>query len=200
MRGPECRQRPPGKVRRTVLQRAVVSTSGSGGARVRRQRGASPWCSSCSSSRWCSTSRWPETLLDIDHAADLEPPVTSPPEVTELSAEQRSVAGQAGLDGVRFVWGPPGTGKTATLAATIRMLLQQGKRVCVLAHADAAVDVAKLRAMACAPRRCSSSTSVCRRRRRWRGPSARRSCGSADPRRNPPHPLRPLLGGRQRAA
>lgn len=49
--------------------------------------------------------------------------------------------------GSRFhaVWGPPGTGKTATLAQVVRTLALAGERVMVLAHANAAVDVAVLR-------------------------------------------------------
>lgn len=46
---------------------------------------------------------------------------------------------------LHFVWGPPGTGKTACLAQVTRALREQGERVLVLAHANAAVDVAMLR-------------------------------------------------------
>src|SRR5262249_46386266 len=47
--------------------------------------------------------------------------------------------------GLRFVWGPPGTGKTGTLAATVHHLVDHGQRVLMLAHANAAVDVAMTR-------------------------------------------------------
>jgi hypothetical protein len=50
----------------------------------------------------------------------------------------------AGSD-LHFVWGPPGTGKTAALAQVARMLADLGERVLVLAHANVAVDVAMLR-------------------------------------------------------
>ncbi len=46
---------------------------------------------------------------------------------------------------VHFVWGPPGTGKTANLAQTCRALVDQGERVLVMSHANGAVDVAALR-------------------------------------------------------
>jgi AAA domain-containing protein len=43
-----------------------------------------------------------------------------------------------------FVWGPPGTGKTATLARAVRLLAARGERVLLLAHSNAAVDAAIL--------------------------------------------------------
>jgi hypothetical protein len=87
-----------------------------------------------------------ESLIDIanqpdDVASEPIPPIPG----ESLSAEQRSVAGRAMLPGLRFVWGPPGTGKTATLAATVRALVENGQRVMILAHANAAVDVAMVR-------------------------------------------------------
>jgi hypothetical protein len=46
---------------------------------------------------------------------------------------------------LHFVWGPPGTGKTANVAQVVRALVAKGERVLMLAHANAAVDVAILR-------------------------------------------------------
>lgn len=43
---------------------------------------------------------------------------------------------------LHFVWGPPGTGKTACLAQVARMLVGRGEKVLMLAHANVAVDVA----------------------------------------------------------
>lgn len=45
---------------------------------------------------------------------------------------------------VSFIWGPPGTGKTKTLGLTVAALVQAGQSVLVLAHSNAAVDVAML--------------------------------------------------------
>ncbi|KAI7326615.1 hypothetical protein KC315_g7480, partial [Hortaea werneckii] len=54
---------------------------------------------------------------------------------------------QAGMDcakpggnGVNLIWGPPGTGKTSTLAATIWALLSTGAKVMVCATANLAVN------------------------------------------------------------
>ena len=44
--------------------------------------------------------------------------------------------------GLRFTWGPPGTGKTKVLAMATAEAARRGQRVLVLAHANAAVDVA----------------------------------------------------------
>lgn len=42
---------------------------------------------------------------------------------------------------VTFVWGPPGTGKTYTLARTAANHYFKGKRVLILSHSNSAVDV-----------------------------------------------------------
>jgi len=41
-----------------------------------------------------------------------------------------------------FIWGPPGTGKTKTLARIVECFLKQGMRILVVAHSNAAVDEA----------------------------------------------------------
>lgn len=87
-----------------------------------------------------------ESLFDLNTAA-LEPiePDSAGDCLAGLSAEQRRVVERASRDGVQFVWGPPGTGKTGTLAAMVEYLVDCGERVMVLAHANAAVDVAMVR-------------------------------------------------------
>jgi hypothetical protein len=47
---------------------------------------------------------------------------------------------------ITFIWGPPGTGKTETLARLARLFHGQGRRVLILSHANVAVDGAVLRA------------------------------------------------------
>jgi hypothetical protein len=87
-----------------------------------------------------------ESLFDLNAAA-LEPTEaeSAGDGLVGLSAEQRRVVERASRDGVQFVWGPPGTGKTGTLAAMVEYLVDCGERVMVLAHANAAVDVAMVR-------------------------------------------------------
>lgn len=56
--------------------------------------------------------------------------------------DQRRAASRAVEPGLRFTWGPPGTGKTKVLAMAVAEAARRGDRVLVLAHANAAVDVA----------------------------------------------------------
>ncbi|MEW6751173.1 MAG: AAA domain-containing protein [Candidatus Latescibacterota bacterium] len=53
--------------------------------------------------------------------------------------------GRCAASALHYVWGPPGTGKTANLAQVAATLASRGERVLVLAHANVAVDVAILR-------------------------------------------------------
>lgn len=95
-------------------------------------------------------------LLDLAEPVDDDDPTVPPhdgqepsePTVAdfgELSLEQQLAVDHACRDGLRFVWGPPGTGKTSTLAATVAALATSGHRVLVVAHSNAAVDVAMVR-------------------------------------------------------
>lgn len=59
-------------------------------------------------------------------------------------AQTEAIARCAGST-LHFVWGPPGTGKTSSVAQVVRALASRGERVLVLAHANAAVDVSMLR-------------------------------------------------------
>mgnify|MGYP000058932544 CR=1 FL=1 len=45
---------------------------------------------------------------------------------------------------ISFIWGPPGTGKTRTLALTAAALLKAGEKVSIAAHSNVAVDVAMM--------------------------------------------------------
>lgn len=77
--------------------------------------------------------------------SDDEPEVSlvPPPDlsyVIQPNAEQRASLQGCLRSSVHFVWGPPGTGKTANLAQTCRALVSGGERVLVLAHANVAVD------------------------------------------------------------
>jgi hypothetical protein len=66
------------------------------------------------------------------------------PRLVPNAAQHAAIARCAGSR-LHFVWGPPGTGKTANLAQVVQALVAAGERVLVLAHANAAVDVAMLR-------------------------------------------------------
>ena len=66
------------------------------------------------------------------------------PGLTPNHAQMRAMARAAG-NNLHFVWGPPGTGKTANLAQIARTLVASGERVLTLSHANVAVDVAMMR-------------------------------------------------------
>lgn len=70
------------------------------------------------------------------------------PETFDLDADatfaQAKAALAAVVPGVRFTWGPPGTGKTTVLAQAVLHAVSAGLRVLVLAHANVAVDVAMI--------------------------------------------------------
>ncbi len=59
-----------------------------------------------------------------------------------LNDHQLAAIAQILSNDVTFVWGPPGTGKTATLASTATALAAMGQTVLIVAHSNVAVDVA----------------------------------------------------------
>lgn len=59
-----------------------------------------------------------------------------------LNDDQRAAIARALGSEVCFVWGPPGTGKTRTLGELVGQMAEEGMRVLVAAHTNAAVDAA----------------------------------------------------------
>ncbi|HEY5936675.1 MAG TPA: AAA domain-containing protein [Kofleriaceae bacterium] len=57
-----------------------------------------------------------------------------------LDASQRAAVQLCSDSSLAFVWGPPGTGKTVTLASVIEELLAQGKRILLVSTTNAAID------------------------------------------------------------
>ncbi len=64
------------------------------------------------------------------------------PDRPDPDEDQRRAASKAIEAGLRVTWGPPGTGKTRVLAMAAVEAAKRSDRVLVLAHANAAVDVA----------------------------------------------------------
>ena len=60
------------------------------------------------------------------------------------NAPQKEAIQKALSNRVTYIWGPPGTGKTATLGFVIANLLNQGKRVLFVSNTNRAVDVGLL--------------------------------------------------------
>lgn len=65
-------------------------------------------------------------------------PVPAPP--AGLNARQQAAYRRALSDSVTYVWGPPGCGKTRTLAPVIEAAFAAGKRVLVCSNTNKAVD------------------------------------------------------------
>lgn len=91
------------------------------------------------------------TLLLEQAASDPPPEDPGPPGPPLGSYEMRPNEAQVqaiqsvASNPLHFVWGPPGTGKTATLGLAVRELAARGERVLAVSHANVAVDVAALR-------------------------------------------------------
>lgn len=64
----------------------------------------------------------------------------------KISDEQEAAIQRAIASQVQFIWGPPGTGKTQTLAALCEVLAEGGDSVLLTSHTNVAVDEAILRA------------------------------------------------------
>jgi len=85
---------------------------------------------------------------DQDSGVTLErtyiPPASksSPLNMYQLEALQLALGNP-----VSFIWGPPGTGKTQTIASIIEGFMAQGKSVLLLSHTNKATDEALLKAV-----------------------------------------------------
>jgi|GEM_PF-1182746 len=63
-------------------------------------------------------------------------------DLPDLNSGQRKAIEIATSITPAFIWGPPGTGKTQTLAALAQVLTDDGRRILVVASANVAVDTA----------------------------------------------------------
>lgn len=71
-----------------------------------------------------------------------------PPKLDELRNDAQIEAIEKALThNILYVWGPPGTGKTATLGFVIANLIAKGKRVLFVSNTNRAVDVGLLSVM-----------------------------------------------------
>ncbi len=61
-----------------------------------------------------------------------------------LNTDQLEAVARVQGQSVTYIWGPPGTGKTWTLGLTVAALVERGETVLVVAHSNAAVDVAMM--------------------------------------------------------
>ncbi len=96
--------------------------------------------------------KWPQVsqlnaLLNPSEAFKEEKEYFSP-KLDEIRNESQTDAIEKSLkNNITYVWGPPGTGKTATLGFVIGNLLSRGKRVLFVSNTNRAVDVGLLSVM-----------------------------------------------------
>ncbi len=64
------------------------------------------------------------------------------PNIDRVEGEAREALKQASSSSLTYIWGPPGTGKTYTLAHLIAVFVERGERVLITSHTNAAVDQA----------------------------------------------------------
>ena len=80
-------------------------------------------------------------LLAGTGEAPASPPVISRP---GLNRSQREAIGRVLGTDVSYIWGPPGTGKTRTVAHLVHEMVERQERVLVTAHTNVATDNALL--------------------------------------------------------
>ena len=80
------------------------------------------------------------TVFHPQHANVGYASLPSSTSLVSLIGQQRRVIEQACGSSVTFIWGPPGTGKTYTIAYLVTALIEAGERVLVTSHTHAAVD------------------------------------------------------------
>ncbi|MBW4061179.1 AAA family ATPase [Candidatus Saccharibacteria bacterium] len=88
-----------------------------------------------------------EVFDDSESTATADSDYVLPPSKTLLNEYQEKALRLALGNRVAFIWGPPGTGKTATIASIIEGFIAQEKSVLLLAHTNAATDAALLSAV-----------------------------------------------------
>lgn len=64
------------------------------------------------------------------------------PSLVQIVGKHREILEQAIGSSITYIWGPPGTGKTFTIAYLLTALIEAGERVLVSSHTHAAVDQA----------------------------------------------------------
>lgn len=68
-------------------------------------------------------------------------------ERTGLSESQKRTVSFVVGQGAAYLWGPPGTGKTQTVAHLVHALIERGEKVLLTAHTNVAADTALLRVL-----------------------------------------------------
>jgi len=82
-----------------------------------------------------------EQVFEGQSLPRLTAPAAAEPELGQmLNPSQQQAIDHSQSASLTYVWGPPGTGKTATLGRIVEASVKRGLRVLVAVHANAAVD------------------------------------------------------------
>lgn len=81
----------------------------------------------------------PRKLQRVTRLLSAKSPAEHPKDKIKNSVQEATL--RAKYNATTYIWGPPGTGKTYTLARMIAKHYVAGKKILVMAHSNAAVDV-----------------------------------------------------------
>lgn len=90
-------------------------------------------------SRRTMPNRFLTRLVEDSHPTPMQP-ITTPEAFADLNVSQNAAVSKALSQRVTFFWGPPGTGKTKTMAALAATLVHRRKRVLLTALSNTALD------------------------------------------------------------
>ena len=82
--------------------------------------------------------------LDLLTGEGVAPAAAEPVRRPGLNVSQQEAIGRVMASDVSYVWGPPGTGKTRTVAHLVHEMVQRGEQVLLCAHTNVATDNALL--------------------------------------------------------
>jgi hypothetical protein len=68
------------------------------------------------------------------------PPIRRPASTGSLKGAQINALQKALTSSIAYIWGPPGSGKTAVLGQVVRSALEEGKRTLICSNTNRAVD------------------------------------------------------------
>ena len=85
-----------------------------------------------------------EQMLDLDKGPLRNEKAMQTADLGRFNSSQRQAIQLAMSEQVLFIWGPPGTGKTASIGRVAAEYLRQGKKVLMVSNTNRAVDVSLL--------------------------------------------------------
>ena len=85
-----------------------------------------------------------EQMLDLDKGPLHQEESIQTADLERFNPSQRQAIQLAMIEPILYIWGPPGTGKTASIGRMVAEYLRQGKKVLMVSNTNRAVDVSLL--------------------------------------------------------